>query len=557
MRSKELIVFISFLFLIFLGLIIFIPRISAQTTCSSTDQIILRLSDTTNAHGEVYNGVGNYPEEICYDTIFGVAYDTISDPNFRTCDPVGGNRILKLSSTTNAHAEDPGQNNYATEVCYGDLVCNVRTGGCLTGESLVVSLSDTTNAHLSNDASYLVDICCIRSGPAPCSFDSSSWSVGTVQADNTVQLNVVTLNCNDGENVTLDIGEIDAGSTYAGKDDSDTAKINVPQLTGTISGNSLSVDWTAEWHLDENNFLGDDDPEYVFQATLDSDPGVVIDNSGTLKVTPLPCDLTSASWSRTNAIEGEIVELNVVGTNCDGKNVSFDVWEDDAFDELMDSNPPADVTFNGTTATGTWIAEWIDDGAFQGDPEYYFIASVAGNSINSGTSDAEELHVTEFDITTDCTNIVICSDYPTEGRCIPDLCGVADASVPESIDCNDPDIRCECSWNIDCNGIWVATNPGDPPEIGTCFYDEDTSDTCEDDGFLTFNWTATWTWDPLCDETCQAENQDIRNQCKDGSKTIICPAQIQLPFFGAYNFIIALVVISLIYWVLALRRKIY
>jgi cysteine-rich repeat protein len=107
------------------------------------------------------------------------------------------------------------------------------------------------------------------------------------------------------------------------------------------------------------------------------------------------CDLTSAGWSTTNVVEGTNVNLNVYGTNCNGKTISFVVKEDD----LVGSNDvninPVNVVFSGTTATGTWTAEYQTD--ISGDPEYYFIATVVGETenIESGKSDTELLHVSE------------------------------------------------------------------------------------------------------------------------------------------------------------------
>ena len=533
MRSKEIGLFVILLFIIFLGIVLFTPEVSAQTTCSSQDQIILRLSSAINAHGEIFDGAGNYSEEICYDTIFGVA-----GGGDRTCD--GNNRVLRLSDMTNAHAEDPGENNYGTDVCYDGLSCVGRSGGCQAGESLVVSLSSSTNAHLSNSAGYGVDICCSLVS-IPCSLTNAYWD--------------------------------------------------------TLSG-SLEV------------------------------------------------------------VEGTNVKLIVEGTStCDGETVSFEVWEDDfPTNDLRDSNPPADVVFNGATATGNWTAEWFDDGFGQGDPEYFFVAATTGDSIDSGGASADELHVIEYDPETDpCANIVVCSDYNNQIDCNNDGCEKAEVSVG-SVDCDDPEISCICAWDSgdgECDGAWTGNpgggcgdgviNPGEqcdgdldgfscgnfgfpggelscgtdckfntsacdgvsgicgndvinPGEtcddgnwstilgcssfdefdgtgslscgtdcqfdtsqctggpgdnggskIGTCAYDEDTTDNC-DDGILTFSWTAVWTWDPSClDATCRVANQATRNKCKEGFATRSCPAQIPLPFFGAYNFMVSLAIIALIY----------
>jgi len=95
------------------------------------------------------------------------------------------------------------------------------------------------------------------------------------------------------------------------------------------------------------------------------------------------CNLTSASWSKTNAFEGETVSLNVQGTNCNGKTVSFRIWERDTFgDDDPVRYDPSNAVFNGNTVSGTAVVEWQSD-RFLGlasDPEYYFTATVLGTN---------------------------------------------------------------------------------------------------------------------------------------------------------------------------------
>ena len=88
------------------------------------------------------------------------------------------------------------------------------------------------------------------------------------------------------------------------------------------------------------------------------------------------CNFISANWSMNEAIEGEIVYLSVQGDNCKGQSVSFVVWEYDPLggDDAVSVNP-ASVTFSESSATGSWVAEWQDDG-LGGDPEYYFDAQL-------------------------------------------------------------------------------------------------------------------------------------------------------------------------------------
>ncbi|MEM3113424.1 MAG: DUF4215 domain-containing protein, partial [Candidatus Pacearchaeota archaeon] len=103
------------------------------------------------------------------------------------------------------------------------------------------------------------------------------------------------------------------------------------------------------------------------------------------------CSLNSAYWSLNNAVQGQIVNLIVNGTNCNGQSINFTIFEDDiAFDEQVSINP-APVSFIGNSVSTTWTAEWQCDGNIGGvctlgNPEYYFIARLVNNSLISITS---------------------------------------------------------------------------------------------------------------------------------------------------------------------------
>ena len=116
------------------------------------EQIIMKLSSPTNAHGALWNDA-NYNYDICYSDIFGVPYVGTFHP--LTClDPV-----VWLSDITNAHAENP-EDQYTNEVCYGDLNCRVRDEAnsqyCdwANGEKEVVALYEDTNSHFT-DPNYI------------------------------------------------------------------------------------------------------------------------------------------------------------------------------------------------------------------------------------------------------------------------------------------------------------------------------------------------------------------------------------------------------------------
>lgn len=124
-----------------------------SSSCLSDDDIILKLSSDTNAHGALWSDA-NYNVKVCYSDIFGLEYTGL---NPHSCS--GTNKVAGLSGVSNAHAQIPSQNSYSTNVCYGNLQCAARDV-CLSDEEMVVSLSENTNAHLSSGEDYPIKICC-------------------------------------------------------------------------------------------------------------------------------------------------------------------------------------------------------------------------------------------------------------------------------------------------------------------------------------------------------------------------------------------------------------
>ena len=278
---------------------------------------------------------------------------------------------------------------------------------------------------------------------------------------------------------------------------------------------------------------------------------------------PPPCTLDSASWDITQTVEGNVVGFRVITTNCVGQAMSFAVRESDVWplpDTPANINPANAVVASDGTATGTWTAEWINDGIAQGNPEYIFTATLVSNpGTNIGSSN--QLEVLQFSPPL-CNTVTTCAGYTNQTTCESDICSVASSSVPSTVDCNDPNTSCSCSWNaattscgpsVTVTTINVTTNQ--TSNIGTCYYTENTADTCADDGFLTVDLNATWIWDPGCDSSCQSNNQGFVASCQSTTETFQCPAQIPLPFFNVYNVLAAVVLIAIIYWIINLRKR--
>jgi len=152
--------------LILIGIFVVISSVFVISQQDSTielncdpEQVILRLSDATNAHGALYNNL-DYPIEICYNDIFGVDY---FDPRKaigieHVCD--GSNSVINLSRKIDGHADITSEGSYSINICYGDLRCRASLGEPNEDERLIVSLSSNVNAHLASDDSYDVKIYC-------------------------------------------------------------------------------------------------------------------------------------------------------------------------------------------------------------------------------------------------------------------------------------------------------------------------------------------------------------------------------------------------------------
>jgi hypothetical protein len=128
----------------------------------------------------------------------------------------------------------------------------------------------------------------------------------------------------------------------------------------------------------------------------------------------IQCELTNAYWqvdsNEDTVYDGTTVTLNLNGTDCDSDQINFDIYEAElGADDFV-------ITLNDTFNSTTWTATWFDDGFGQGDPEYYFVASLVSNS--SVTYTSEDLHVLE-------TISIGCGDKDRDGY---DNCSIGDTN---------------------------------------------------------------------------------------------------------------------------------
>jgi hypothetical protein len=300
--------------------------IVAKADCDSPSEgyVLMGLSAATNAHAQnwVYPN-NNYPYVLCCNFGSGNKNCTGNPPT---------NKVVGLSSLTNAHAEVPSLNNYQTvKICYEDLQCRASTSGCSSSanEIEVVNLSSLTNAHVGVGVGFQTAVCC-----------------------------------------------------------------------------------TSPFYLSS-------------------------------------CTLKSARWNLEEAIEGQGVRLEVIGSGleCNNQAVSFEIKGGSS---PVDANPVS-VGFNGDKAIGIWYAEYQKCGLFGlSDCSYYFNASIV-RSIPSKSilSSDPKLTVKKANIEDVCASVTICGDYDDMGKCESDasLCDVAKDSSMEGVDCSSAEVSCTCVWN--------------------------------------------------------------------------------------------------------------
>ena len=538
--SKKIFIWFGFLFLIF-----FLGNVSAVDWCvvtaNSADceitlsgKVVMSLSDTTNAHGALA-GQGTFAPVLCCN--FGEG-DT-------TC--IADNKVLGLSSSTNAHAESPSLANpeYNIYVCYDSLkFCSSIDAGfnCAVGEIEVVYISNTTNAHiedadLGDNQNYDSKICCVVEELGVCDLTSAKWQYEEVMEEADVEAIVNGTGCSGWE-ISF---EVFRGSTSC---DDITGCENPPPVTFAAGSNSVAGTWTAGPVHDN---------EYYFVATVVANPDESVTSSepNLLVIVECPYDpepVVCMDYTTESHCNSNICEIDV---------------QDSVPDDV-------DCSDLGITCKCVWENNECKAGWGGGDGGYCGDGVINPGETCDGTTWEPITNCSDFDVFTggvlSCDNCQFNTSLCT-GGIDGGYCGDGVINPGETCDginwepitgCRD--FGAFTGGTLTCAACQFDTSQcvgpeGAGPEVGTCIYTQFTDDDC-DDGFLTFNWTAEWVWDEECDDAaCRTENSDLAAQCADGQKTVECPAQIPLPFFNIYSFIAALIIIALIYVVLTVKKE--
>lgn len=461
---------------------------------------IMKLFSQANSHGAVYD-YGTYPKFICCN-FTGVRTDCSKGS------------ILSLSASTNAHAEIPTYlpRNYWTDICYTNLACIATAGNCpsTTHPIKIVSLSSSTNAHLEEYGlnNFLsppkVNICCNNSNePQPlqnCSemgfnlcINPAFCGDGTVSSNDPFGECCLTTCCNllttQQQQTYCDQWGWQCGGQYVTQ-----GNCNLPVDCGNCGGNPQNCDAAHICTVPcVPNCVGK-------QCGPNGCPGgsCGICSSGECNSTgscvPIQetCDITSAYWSNTTAKQGDCVYL-ITKSNlvCAGQNISFEIKEYDNFPGTDDPviPDPVDVVINASgDAIGTWFAKWQNESWPESPPpEYYFKAKIKVLSLSKNSFNMLEVTYTGNNGACDAQT---CFDYKDEASCNTNKCQTFSNDIVDRTakmiqlgqSCGIQECASHGMWASNCACSWNATNSscGFTSDWNSCSDDESCGDGIRD-----------------------------------------------------------------------------
>lgn len=350
-----------------------------SAACANPQQLILRLSASSNAHGQVPGQSPQYGVDVCYNDLFGITY---SGANPQTC--TGSNTVLRLSASTNAHATSPTNSAYGNSVCYGDLICSMRTGSCSAGEHEIVALSATTNAHLetATNNQYTNVICCSSAtagGGSPSAPGAFSASALPSCSGTTSQMSVSWTVAGGSPAPTYNV--------YFCSGSGCTPTTAVPGCSG-LSGLScthtpLTAGTLYRYNVTATNTQGKS------QAAIVSGTATTCSGSGTI---------TSATWNlvdgspTTTSNVNQTVRMRVTSSGLSGgTQIRFNIYEDDGIlgntPVLVGAQAPVATIDAGGVAFYDWFINDTMMAIANDNPAEFFFnatASTASTSLKSG-----------------------------------------------------------------------------------------------------------------------------------------------------------------------------
>ncbi len=421
-----------------------------------------------------------------------------------------------------------------------DISCSIVPKSQCGSSYILMGLSDLTNAHgeLASQINYAYVVCCNFAASTQCSADNDGNGI----PDNKI------------------LGLATDTNAHAEVPDA-----SPPQYTASdVCFNDLSC-------ISTTTACGVDHPVGIasLSASTNAHIGPIdtyISNGGVNICCTSLTYITSAFWSKNGFTKASKIDVIPDKTTIqailknsqlpENTNLKVEIYEDDSvFDDLVKT-----ITTK-TDVNGKFVENWIitqadlDKGKSFGETYnglQFFFKIFNVNDNNKLITSSDNLGINLLD-SAFCSDKFVCGDYAQTSCTNNDPCGVAANSVPVGISCTDGTTNCFCLWDSPtsvCKGVseLLSYNATTGIELvsGRCIINANgKSGTCAQGGTISYGWTATWTGTPATKPA----------SCVDGQTVLQCPAQIQLPFFGFYNFLITGLLIALIYTMLILRNK--
>lgn len=320
---------------------------SIKTSCDASETAIFRTSDVFNAHAELNS---QSPAVFGYNVCCSGTDISTSPTSFNVQAPI------RLFSSTNSHVST--DNSYTNPVYIGSALnnqfsCNIKNTNCNLNEACVVSVSDITNAHVSNCTgvgSYATKVCCSfgSSSVVPssnqCILRDSYWYSGDgstqyspnyIEMNNTlVRLVANTAGCSDIANaINFSVWRRDCSQNGILLDNS----TGIPSCTGgnfdlvesmpSPSGINNNFSY-ASWYTNYKAFNSSNEQEYIIVAKIIGSynatfsPSLFVNKTNNPNYTPIICENGDCNAPKTcgdNILQSssEVCDGNL---SCSGAN---------------------------------------------------------------------------------------------------------------------------------------------------------------------------------------------------------------------------------------------
>lgn len=133
--------------------------VTTAAACVSPGVVVLRMSSSTNAHAELpsQSNAGYDTNAICCTGVTGLS---------NSCSNTSVAVVAHLASTTNAHVEEATFANFSNNACLsvstGSVTVGYTSTNCSAYDTTLASLPATTNSHIGSSTAYAANKICVK-----------------------------------------------------------------------------------------------------------------------------------------------------------------------------------------------------------------------------------------------------------------------------------------------------------------------------------------------------------------------------------------------------------